>query len=214
MPRYTLHGSPHSLPTYKVALMLRMSGAPFSFRYVSFQKGMHRTPGFQALSRWGQVPVLVEDERVHVQSAAIVEHLSETLGRFKGPDPMARPAIREWLYWDVDALFTAVFGCYAAELDRKKLLALNIDPAIAAYRRQGAETALASLDANIDTAAFLCAGVPTLADIFCLGDVVFSEVCGFDLSRWPKVADWTRRLKALPGFVEPFDLLSMRDAEL
>src|SRR3954447_16717324 len=83
VPRYTLHGSPHSLPTYKVALMLRMSGQPFSFRYVSFQKGMHRTPEFQALSRWGQVPMLVEDERVHVQSAAIVEHLSETLGCFK-----------------------------------------------------------------------------------------------------------------------------------
>ena len=65
MPCYTLYGSPHSLPTYKVALMLRMSGQPFSFRYVSFQKGMHQTPEFQALSRWGQVPVLVEDERIY-----------------------------------------------------------------------------------------------------------------------------------------------------
>ena len=45
-------------------------------------------------------------------------------------------------------------------------------------------------------------------------DIAFAEVCGFDLSRWPKVADWTRRLKSLPGFVEPFDLLPMRDADL
>ena len=35
MKRFTLYGSPHSLPTYKVALMLRLAGAPFSFRYVS-----------------------------------------------------------------------------------------------------------------------------------------------------------------------------------
>jgi glutathione S-transferase len=41
MTRFTLYGSPHSLPTYKVALMLRLSDEPFSFRYVSFQKGMH-----------------------------------------------------------------------------------------------------------------------------------------------------------------------------
>jgi len=34
--RFTLYGSPHSLPTYKVALTLRLSGAPFAFRYVSF----------------------------------------------------------------------------------------------------------------------------------------------------------------------------------
>ena len=59
MARFTLYGSPHSLPTYKVALMLRLSQQPFSFRYVSFQKGMHKTPEFKALSRWGQVPVLV-----------------------------------------------------------------------------------------------------------------------------------------------------------
>jgi glutathione S-transferase len=62
--RFTLYGSPHSLPTYKVALMLRLSGEPFSFRYVSFQKGMHKTAEFSALSRCGQVPVLVESGRI------------------------------------------------------------------------------------------------------------------------------------------------------
>jgi glutathione S-transferase len=214
MPRYTLHGSPHSLPTYKVALMLRMSEQPFSFRYVSFQKDMHRTPEFQALSRWGQVPVLVENERVYVQSAAIVEHLSEVLDRFKGPDPMSRQTVREWLFWDIDALFPSVFGCYAAELDQKKLLPLNIDPVIADYRRRGVETALSSLEARLGAGAFLCAAVPTIADLFCLGDLSFAQVCGFDLGRWPKIADWTQRLKSLRGFAEPFDLLPMQDAEL
>src|SRR6267154_3366700 len=94
--RFTLYGSPHSIPTYKVALMLRLSGAPFSFRYVSFQKGMHKTPEFLALSRWGQVPVLMDGERVHLQSAAIVEHLAETLQRFQGGNSATRQAVREW----------------------------------------------------------------------------------------------------------------------
>ena len=86
MTRFVLYGSPHSLPTYKVALMLRLSGAPFSFRYVSFQKGMHKTPEFAALSRWGQVPVLLDNGRVHLQSAAIVEqnrHLAPARKRRK-----------------------------------------------------------------------------------------------------------------------------------
>src|SRR3954467_15904306 len=97
MTRFTLYGSPHSLPTYKVALMLRMSGEPFSFRYVSFQKGMHKTPEFLALSRWGQVPVLLDGGHIHVQSSAIVEHLAEALGRFQGHDADVRQAVREWL---------------------------------------------------------------------------------------------------------------------
>jgi hypothetical protein len=41
---FTLYGSPHSQFTYKVALMLRLAGQPFAFRYVSFQRGMHRPP--------------------------------------------------------------------------------------------------------------------------------------------------------------------------
>jgi glutathione S-transferase len=214
MQRFTLYGSPHSLPTYKVALMLRMSDERFMFRYVSFQQGKHRTSEFLALSRWGQVPVLVDGDGVRVQSAAIVEHLSEALDRFRGPDPVVRQVVREWLYWDVDALFPAIFGCYAAELDRRRLLTLNIDPAIAAFRHRGAETAIQSLDGQLTPDAFLCAAVPTVADIFCLGDVTFAELCGFDLGRWPNVAAWVARLRTLPGFVGPFDLLPMHDAAL
>jgi glutathione S-transferase len=191
-----------------------MSDEAFAFRYVSFQKGMHRTSEFLTLSRWGQVPVLVDGECVHVQSAAIVEYLSEALDRFRGTDTAALQAIREWLYWDVDALFPAVFGCYASELDRKKLLPLNIDPAIAAFRRKGAETAILSLDGHLKPGAFLCAATPTVADIFCLGDVTFAEECGFNLGRWPNVAAWAARLRALPGFIRPFELLPMHDAAL
>lgn len=214
MQRFTLYGSPHSLPTYKVALMLRMSGQPFAFRYVSFQKRMHRTAEFLALSRWGQVPVLVDGERVHVQSAAIVGYLSETLDRFQAPGPAARQAVQEWLCWDADALYPAIYGCYSAELDRKKLLPLNIDPVIAAFRHNAAEAAMLSLDGHLRPDEFLCAAVPTVADIFCLGDVTFAEVCGFDLGQWPNVAAWADRLRALPGFARPFDLLPMHDASL
>jgi len=70
---FVLHGSPHSLYTYKVALMLRLCSVSFSFRYVSFQKGMQLRPEFRALSRWGQVPALEHGGRCLVQSAAILE---------------------------------------------------------------------------------------------------------------------------------------------
>ncbi|MGO8915715.1 MAG: glutathione S-transferase family protein [Stellaceae bacterium] len=214
MQRFTLYGSPHSLPTYKVALMLRLSGQPFSFRYVSFQKGMHKAPAFLALSRWGQVPVLLDGDRVHVQSAAIVEHLAATLGRFEGPDAASRQAVREWLYWDVDVLLPPVYGCYSVSLMQQKLLALSIEPAIADFHRQRAETALEKLDAQLAGRAYLCAAEPTIADLFCYGDVAFAGICAFDLKRWMNLAGWAERVTALPGFEAPFDLLHMEDAEL
>jgi glutathione S-transferase len=210
--RFTLYGSPHSLPTYKVALMLRLAGEPFRFRYVSFQKEMHKAPEFLALSRWGQVPVLLDGERVHLQSAAIVEHLAETLGRFQGTDTATRQIAREWLYWDVDALFPPIFGCYTVQL--QKLLPISVESAVADYHRQRAEAALSVFDSHLAHRSYLCAAAPTIADLFCYGDVAFAEICGFDINRWANVVDWARRVTALPGFRPPFELLAMKDAEL
>jgi glutathione S-transferase len=212
--RFTLYGSPHSLPTYKVALVLCLSGEPFSFRYVSYQKSMHKTPEFLALSRWGQVPVLADGGHVFTQSAAIVEYLAETLGRFQGSDAAARQAVREWLYWDVDALFPPVFNCYGVQLGQRNLLPIKVDPVIAAYHRQRSETALSVLDSHLAGHDYLCAGEPTIADLFCYGDVAFAEICEFELSRWPNLALWAKRVTALPHFQAPFALLAMEDAEL
>jgi glutathione S-transferase len=214
MTEITLYGSPHSLPTYKVALMLSLSRTPFSFRYVSFQKGMHRTPEFLALSRWGQVPVLVDGERVYLQSAAIVEHLAETLGQFRGADAASRQATREWLYWDVDVLFPPIFNCYGVQLGQRKLLPIKVEPVIAQYHRQRAEVALSILDSNLVDRDYLCTAEPTIADLFCYGDVAFAELCEFDLTRWTNVADWSARMTALAGFKAPFELLAMESAEI
>jgi glutathione S-transferase len=214
MTRFTLYGSPHSLPTYKVALMLRLSGVPFAFRYISFQKRMHQQPEFRALSRWGQVPVLVDLDRVMVQSAAIVVYLTETTGHFRAPDRPALQTVREWLCWDLDTLTPAIYGCYSVALDRSKKLKLDITPAMTDHYRDRAERALASLDAQLAGRDWLCAAVPTAADIFCFGDAAFAELCAFDLARWPSLAAWTARVRALPGFQAPLDLLPMQDVEI
>jgi glutathione S-transferase len=151
--------------------MLRPSDEPFSFRYVSFQKGMHKTSEFLALSRWGQVPVLVDSGRIYAQSAAIVEHLAETLGRFQGHDSATRQAVRQWLYWDVDALFPPIFNGYAVQLGERKLLPIAVEPMIAKYYRGRAEAALSVLDSHLANRSYLCAAEPTIADLFCYGDV-------------------------------------------
>ena len=113
---FTLHGSPHSLPTYRVALMLRLCRVGFSFRYVSFQRGMHRTLEFRALSRWGQVPVLEHEGRVLVQSAAILEYLAETLDQFAATGIEAQQQVREWLFWDADRLMPPLYSWYSVEV--------------------------------------------------------------------------------------------------
>jgi glutathione S-transferase len=213
MADFILHGSPHSQFTYKVALMLRMSGAPFSFRYVSFQKGMHRTAEFRALSRWSQVPVLQHAGKVFVESAAILEYLSETLGAFAG-SRAARQLVREWLFWDADRFARPVYGCYGIKLGKLKLLPITFPPAIIEDHVRRAEAALEALDTNLGQQNFLTGDEPTIADLACYGETAFAEMSDFDLSRWERVEAWKGRLSKLSGFAAPLDLLAMRDMEV
>lgn len=211
---FTLHGSPLSQFTYKVALMLRLAGVGFSFRYVSFQKGMQRTPEFRALSRWGQVPVLEHRGEALCQSAAILEYLAETLGVFGARDARARQRIREWLYWDADRLAPPISGCYGVKLGERKLLPIAFDPAIAESFRRRADAALTALDANLAGGTFVAADAPTIADIACFGDVAFAALSEIDLGRWDAIGQWRERIARLSGFTAPFDLLTMADATI
>lgn len=211
---FTLHGSPHSQFTYKVALMLRLAGVAFTFRYVSFQKGMQRTPEFRALSRWGQVPVLEHRGRALCQSGAILEYLAETLGVFGARDMPGRQRIREWLYWNADRLAPPISGCYGVKLGERKLLPIAFDPAIAASFRHRAGVALTALDANLAGSAFVAADTPTIADIACYGDVAFAALAEIDLEGWDAIGRWSERIARLPGFRAPFDLLTMADAKI
>jgi glutathione S-transferase len=210
---FVLYGSPHSLPTYRVALMLRLCGIAFCFRYVSFQRGMHLTPEFRALSRWGQVPVLEHDGRVLLQSTAILQYLSETLDRFGG-EAAARQGIREWLCWEADRLYPPLYGWYGVELGRRKLLPLSFDAAVVTRWNMQGEAALKVLDEHLADRRFLVGVEPTIADICGYADIAFTKLSGRDLAKWPRVAAWAARVETLPGFAAPFDLLAMQDAEI
>lgn len=48
----------------------------------------------------------------------------------------------------------------------------------------------------------------------CLCDVAFADISAIGLRPWKSVSSWVARVAALPGFMPPFELLSMADARL
>ena len=151
--RFTLYGSPYSLPTYRIALMLRLCRIGFTFRYVSFQRGVHQTPEFRRLSRWGQVQVMDHEGRIFVQSAAILEYLADTLGCFGTANVEASQHIREWLFWNADRLMPPLYAWYSVELGRRNLLPLKFDPVLVAEFDRKGTAALNTLDAHLSKGA-------------------------------------------------------------
>jgi glutathione S-transferase len=178
---------------------------------------MHRTKEFRAMSPWGEVAVLTHGGRTLVQSAAILEYLAATLGKFEGRTAVQRQLVREWLYWDAHRLAPPIHAMYGVHLAEQKLLPIAVEPAIADYHRKRTEAVLTTLDERLvaeqarHAGAFLVSAEPPIADICCYGDVSFAQLSGFRLDDNTAVKGWAGKVTALPGFKTSFDLLPMAD---
>lgn len=195
--RFTLHGSFLSGPTYKVALFLSLAGEPFDYVHVNLREGEHKQPAFLAQQRFGQVPLLVDGNngRRLCQSAAILEYLADTAGRFGGASLDERIQAREWMYWDFDRLAPAIYRSRGL-----KRGFFQAGPEVAEMFAQAGEAALKVLDGHLAGRAWAVGEAPTIADIDLYGVVAYAGEGGFDLGPFANVAAWTGRMEALPGF--------------
>jgi len=202
--RFELHGISLSGPTYKVGLMLSLAAEPFDYVHVNMMAGEHKQPPHLARQRYGQVPLLVDrnNGRHLCQSAAILEYLADTLGKFGGATLEERLQAREWLYWDFDRL--------AGPLYRARVIKAGIRPAppeVLEDATKGAQAALKVLDAHLAGRHWVVGEGTTIADIDIYGVVAYSDQAGIDLTPYANVSAWVKRVEALPGFASATSLL-------
>lgn len=200
--RFTLYGNQRSGPSYRVGLMLSLSNEPFSYMHVNLGKGEHKTPEYLAKNRYGQVPCLHDGKQHFSQSASILQYLADTLGKFGGATPEERAHIREWMYWDFDRLSPGIFRSRAAALGFRKFE----PPIVEMYKTEG-EAGLAVLDGWLGKHQWLVGARPTIADIDVYPVIHMAPDGGFDLAKFPNISAWVARVRALPGFGAPEQVL-------
>jgi glutathione S-transferase len=176
-----LYGHPESGHTYKVALSLALMGEPFDYRWVDvFAERSARDPEFQRASRFGEIPVLVDESIAYAQSNAILLHIASKYGRLGGESPalvgrgggrrlwVANSAL-EWLRARMHADFNA-------------------------------------LDGELATQPYLLGNDVTVADAACSAYLLYEDI-GLELARWPAMHAWIARIRALPHFKDAATLL-------
>jgi len=204
--RLTLYGSFTSSSSYKPMLYLAMARVPFSFRTVNLKNGVQRQPDYLAVNRYGQVPALRHRGLTIVQSNVILDYLARTVGAFEGTGEQDKWQAREWLSWEADAITNVAKVRHFSRFRQ-------VDPAVMEHFRPLAEDALSFVDRALAGRAWLVGDRCTIADIGCWGRMVFMAEGGLDITRWPNIERWADRLKAMPGFALPYDLIPKRDTE-
>ena len=205
--RITLYGSFTSSSTYKPMLYLALARLPFSFKTVNLKTGAQHSPDYKAVNRYAQVPALRHRGLTIVQSNVILDYLARLTGTFEGATEQDCWRAREWLSWESDAIINVA---RVRHFNRFR----SVDPSVMAHFRPLAEAALDFFNTAMVGRTWLVGDTCTIADIGCWGRMVFMAEGGMEISRWPNIEAWSRRLAAMPGFALPYDLIPKRDTEV
>ena len=204
---YRLHCLAQSGNSFKVAFLLRALGQPWEPVFVDFMHGATREPAWRAAANeMGEVPVLeTEDGRRLTQSGAILSWLADRHGAFGGDDADERLEVLRWLLFD-NHKFTSYFASYRYA---KAFGPAAPEPAVMAWLKGRIDAAYAILDRHLDGRDWVVGAAPTIADFSLCGYLFYpAEESGYDVDeRFPRIAAWRERLKAVPGWGAPYDIL-------
>jgi glutathione S-transferase len=192
-----LYHHPLSGHAHRARLFLSLVEAPHELIEVDLKAGGHKTPAFLAMNPFGQVPVLDDDGVIVSDSNAILVYVAKRLGRsdWLPEDPRAAAAVQRWLSVAAGEL---AYGPAAARLITVFGATFHPEEVIAR-----AHTLLGRLEAHLDGRDWLAAERPTVADVAVYSYLARAPEGNVDLSGYPRVEAFLRRIEGLPGFV-PF----------
>jgi len=202
MAEYRLYCFAQSGNAYKAALMLNLCGAEWEPRFVDFFKGETRTPEYRAINEMGEVPVLEHRAKRLSQSGVILDYLVEQFGRFGWKDSDERREILRWVLFDNHKVSSQI-GALRYLLQFAK----TGETPVTEFLRGRVKAALKVLDGRLANRRFVVADQATIADFSLCAYLFWNDEYGVAWADYPNIPRWLERLKALPGWVHPYELM-------
>lgn len=186
----------------RVLWALEELGVPYEKVRVDMEKKEHKTPAYKAINPNGTVPAMVVDGTPMFESLAMVLYLADRFGVEKGlwpsPTDPARVQALSWVVWAVDTLGQKAFQLAHATSSYVPKEWHN--DAQAANGREGLSDCLAIVEAQLNGREYLLGNSFSLADIPVAGSLGFLTMLGFDIKKWEKAAEYTKRCTSRPAF--------------
>ena len=203
MTNFKLYCFGESGNAYKPALMLQTCAVPWQPVFVDFFNGETKTEAFRSdVNIMGEVPVLQHDGRTLTQSGVILDYIAEVTRKFGYKSEDERREILRWMLFDNHKLTSPVASLrYLITLMKKP------EDAVCDYLRKRALGALGVLNAHLSDRSFVLGKRTTIADFSLCGYLYYGEELPFDLEQFTHVMNWLDRIKSLPGWKHPYDLM-------
>ena len=207
MAEYQLYCFAQSGNAYRVALMLNLIGADWEPIFVDFfAKGEPRTPEYRAnINEMGEVPVLVHGAKKLSQSGVCLSYLARRSGKFRPEGEDQELEALRWIIFDNQKV-NGYLGPYRF---LRTLAKPPGDPTVLAFLKGRIDNSLGILDKRLAGRSYIVGDRPTIADLSLVAYLYYPpEEFGFDIaSEHKNIAAWLGRIKALPGWKHPYDLM-------
>ena len=197
---FTLYCFAQSGNAYKAALMLNLCGAKWAPRFVDFFNGETRTPEYrEKINEMGEAPVLEHQGKRLSQSGVILHYLAEHFGKFQGND---RLEVLRWILWDNHKL-TSYVGTLRFLVQFQK----TGETPVTEFLRGRLKNSFGILDSHLGGQEFAVGNRPTIADISMCGYLYWPDEFGVSWNDYPRIGAWLERIRQLPGWVHPYELM-------
>jgi len=186
-----IYGSSDSGNCLKVRWVADRLRLAYDWIETSAFTGVTRSPEFLKLNPAGQVPLVVlDDGRLLAQSNAIITHFAENTDLVPR-DAYDRAKMFEWLFWEQYSHEPYV-AVRIARVHFQKKREDEIDPNL----KTRGDAALARLEQQLAQTPYLVGNALTLADIALVAYTRRAHLGGFNLSSYPSLQAWVKRVEA------------------
>lgn len=188
---------------YKPALMLELCHQDWQPVWIDFFNGETRSADYRAnVNEMGEAPVLEHGDLKLTQSGVILDYLAELTHKFGPESDDERREIWRWILFD-NHKFTANL----ATLQFMIQFAKTGETAVTEFLRSRSNNSLKIVDAHLADKPFMIGQRATIADLSMCGYLFYGEELTVPLERHANVLKWLDRIKSLPGWKHPYDLM-------
>ena len=146
--------------------------------------------------------MLRHGERKLTQTGVILDYLAEIARKFGPKSEDERREILRWMLFD-----NHKFTSYAATLRFMLSFARTGESPVTEFLRGRTEGAYRIVDQHLAQRDFLIGRRATIADLSLCGYLFFGEELGVDPMGYSNIAKWLDRVKSLPGWKHPYQLM-------